>query len=174
MGVFVVVALLGCVGWWETDSIPDLPDEPKEGKGKAGKRPASAPIGEPGEGRDENDTPRPPAEHPDPPGVDGITEVGPNNYRVTSAKADAMEDNPSRLASASMTKAGGWKLSRVGADGSALGLRVGDVIREVNGYALGSDVELAIAYAALHDKKDFDVKIRRDGAVVSHHVQIED
>jgi S1-C subfamily serine protease len=91
---------------------------------------------------------------------------------VTRAKADALEERPGTIGDLAATPAGGWRFTRVGLDGAALGLLAGDVIREVNGYPLGSEVELAVAWAALRGASDFDVKIRRDGAARTHHVQI--
>lgn len=160
---WTVAWMLACAGLTETD--PPVPDAPREGKGKAGKRP----VEEPGEG-DEADRPSPPPPEAAP--RDGIEQVGPSAWTVTRGKADALADKPGTVGDLDATKAGGWKVERVGPDGAALGLALGDVIREVNGYPLGNDVELAVAWAALHDEDVFHVKIRRDGVVRTHRVDI--
>ena len=104
----------------------------------------------------------------------GITDLGNRTWSVKKRLVNKYEDHPDLLANTSQ-KGDGWELKRVKkGDAQYLGMLNGDVIKTVNGYSLGSNTELAVAYAALKNAKKFTVKFKRDGKTKTHTYKIVD
>lgn len=102
----------------------------------------------------------------------GITFVGSNTWEIKQRLVDKYENNPGKLCDVH-EKGKGWELKRVKkGDCQHLGMLNGDVLKEVNGYGLANEAALAFAYAALKNKKKFDLKFKRDGKTKTFHYKV--
>lgn len=105
---------------------------------------------------------------------EGIEQVNSTTWTVSQEKKDAILANPGKFAGASK-KGRGYALKGIatGSDAWHMGLRNGDIVKEVNGYSLASDAEAIAAYSQLQDAKKLRVKLKRGDGPLNHTYNIE-
>lgn len=104
---------------------------------------------------------------------DGIDQVNSTTWDVKKRLVRGWKDDPDSLARVD-EKGKGWEIKHSRhRDAFHLGMRNGDVITQVNGYELDTQLKLLAALAALDDEDDFRVKFKRDGTKLTHRYHVK-
>jgi hypothetical protein len=145
------------------DDVTDLPgvDAPDDRRGRGQKRGKRVPRGEP----DRDEPGDEPGEPEAPPERRGIRYLGDDTWRVQGGRLDGWTENPGQLGANVVRKNRGYEVVGVrdGSDAEALGARNGDLLEEVNGYALNDQMDLIQLWAQVGSEDQFRVRLVRDG-----------
>ena len=177
IGGLMVVAGLACGGFGAGEPAPT---PTAEKSGKAGKGAKSKQMRERLEQRD--DGAGSPAKGSAGSGSSGgggtapagIVQLNATTWSVERKQVRQWENKPSRFSDASQ-ESGGVRLKKVSKrDARFVGFQNKDLIKSINGHALGSTAQSAAAYAAISGAKTFTVKFKRDGRTLQHTLKIKD
>lgn len=119
-------------------------------------------------------TPSAPSRTPRPisPKPSGVEQVGATRWTVTRALVDRWVGDPNQLGVVRESGAG-WAVQGVRQRAAFhLGMRNSDIVLEVNGHKLDTQVQLLAAWLDLKNDTSFDVVFLRDGDRLVYHYDI--
>ena len=115
-------------------------------------------------------------------GLEGVTRVNGNDYRITRERLNATLGNLNEVATQARIVpsfrngvANGFKLFsiRPGSIYSAIGIQNGDVISRINGFDINSPDKALEIYQRLKDAQNVDLEVDRRGQTIKYHYSIQ-